>query len=73
MKPSHMWSVEPGMLQSTYKKFSQVSLCDDNNCQSTKSVCDDKNCKSAKFMCDASELSSYQVYSYVVTEVCNEI
>ena len=60
MKCSHMQSVEPAMLQSTYKKFSQVSLCDDKNCQSTKkhsyeerqikpiSLYIDKNCQSAK-------------------------
>ena len=49
---SHMWSVEPAMLQSTYKTFNQVSLCDDKNCQSTKSVFDDKNCQSTKPMYD---------------------
>ena len=42
-KSSHKQSVEPAMIQSTYKKFSQVSLCADKNCQSTKSVSDDKN------------------------------
>ena len=59
-KSSHMQSVEPAILQSTYKKFNQVSLCDDKNCQSTKkhsheecqvrpgSLCDDKNYQSAK-------------------------
>ena len=29
---SHMWSVKPAMLQSTYKMFNQVSLCNDKNC-----------------------------------------
>ena len=48
MKSSHMWSVEPAMLQSTYKMFSQAFFCDDKNCQSTTSVCDDKNCQSTK-------------------------
>ena len=36
MKSYHMNSVEPAMLQPTYKKFSQVFLCGDKNCQSTK-------------------------------------
>ena len=48
MKSSHMQSEKPAVAQSTYKKFSQVSLCDDKKCQSTKSVCDDKNCQSTK-------------------------
>ena len=50
-----MWSVEPAMLQSIYKKFSQVSSCADKNCQSTKKhsyeECDDKNCQSTKTLC----------------------
>ena len=45
----HMYSVKPVMKQSAYKKFNQKSMCNDKNCQSTKSsksVCDDKNCQS---------------------------
>ena len=41
MKSSHLQSVEPAMLQSSYKKkdqVKQVSLCDDKNCKSTKSI-----------------------------------
>ena len=47
-KSSHMWSVQPAMTQSTYKKSNQEFVCDDKNCQSTKSVCDDKNCQSTQ-------------------------
>ena len=46
-----MWSVEPAILQSGYKKKNQVkqgSVYDDKNSQSTKSVCDDKNCQPTK-------------------------
>ena len=41
MKSSNMWSVEQAMLQSSYKKRNQVkqeSVCNDKNCQSTKSI-----------------------------------
>ena len=41
MKSSNMWSVEPAILQSSYKEKNQVkqeSVCDDKNCQSTKSI-----------------------------------
>ena len=47
-KRVHMWSVKPAMKQSAYKKFNQEPVCDDKNCQSTKSLCNDKNCQSAK-------------------------
>ena len=47
-KPCHLWSVKPAMTQSTYKKLSQVSLCDDKNCQSTKSLCNEWNCQSTR-------------------------
>ena len=47
----HVQSVKPAMKQSTYH-FSQISLCDDKNCQSTKSLFDDKNCESTKSLCD---------------------
>ena len=49
-KSSHMWLAKPAILPSDYKKKNQmkhVSVCDDKNCQSTKSaksVSDDKNC-----------------------------
>ena len=49
---------ETAILQSTSKKFSKVSMCDDKNCQSTRKhsydkchvrlVSDDKNCQSAR-------------------------
>ena len=35
IKSSHMQSVKPATTQSNYKKFSQVSMYDDKNCQST--------------------------------------
>ena len=44
-----MQSVKPVMKQSACKKFNQEYVCDDENCQytkSAKSVCDDKNCQS---------------------------
>ena len=55
MKSSNMWLAKPTVLQSNYKKIEnqvkQESVCDDKNCQSTKSaksVCDDKNCQSTQ-------------------------
>ena len=51
MKPSHVCSVRPAMLQSSYKKHSYKE-CDNKNCQSTKSMYNDKNCTSAKSIYD---------------------
>ena len=55
-KSSHMQLAKPAILQSDYKKKTQVkqeSVCDDRKCQSTKpakSVCDDKNSQSTQFI-----------------------
>ena len=66
----HVQSVKPAMKQSTYH-FSQISLCDDKNCQSTKSLFDDKNCESTKSLCDDKELSIYQMCTYMASETSN--
>ena len=82
MKSSNMWSVEPALLHSSYKKKNQVkqeSVCDDKNCQSTKSVCDDKNFQSTKAIhtwpvkstMKSSHVVSDQAKSYVVSETSN--
>ena len=42
IKSDPMQSVKPAMTQSIYKKFSQVSLCDDKNWQYTKYLCNNK-------------------------------
>ena len=46
------------MKQSIHKKFSQVSLCDNRNCQSTKSLYDGKNYQSTKSLCDDKSCTS---------------
>ena len=75
MKSKHMWSVEPAVLPFVYKKKNQmkhISVCDDKNCQSTKSAkyaCDDRNCESIQciHMQPASEVSN-EIKSYAVNE-----